>query len=611
MLATIALSAALSSCGAPSSKALVEPPGVVVSTMPLDAAGDHELILAVHRDKKRFCYYYGSPGAMRLGTPVIHVRRGERFALRIVNDIASPSKGENVASNALKPCSPATAMAMPMGPTAHYVGYLNHPMDAPPLMLSPLDTNIHLHGFQGPADQENIFLSTLSTPMHACEYSITIPATQPPGTYFYHPHAHGGAEAQVSTGLDGAWIVDADVPQLDASADHVVLLNYLQPFASDNAFAPDDTAIFLASAPHLAALKPAPPVAYDPFAPPPWPLSFPMRTGSIVEDPTGCDARQGETVVSVDGTRAPATLTVPAAQTQLLRIVNGTSDSPKVLRLHDDRQNTVQMRVVARDGVPVSGDAAAPLSHYVPMDHVTVPPAGRVDVLVDVAPGQTLTLAATHFCEGADAFYQLPLDLLHVAASSGPTVEKKLATTPVDAAKTPAAELIAYARTHRASIRRRAITFTEYVVPTVGKSQIHPVYFVTDTTNPKFHEHPFVPVYAPGGKVPLNADVVVKAGTVEEWTLINTTLEQHAFHIHQMAFVYEAGANGYPLTVDTVILPVGTLLPNKADPNYPLVKPSLTKVLLDFRHVPRGTFVFHCHMLFHEDHGMMAIVRVE
>jgi FtsP/CotA-like multicopper oxidase with cupredoxin domain len=33
-------------------------------------------------------------------------------------------------------------------------------------------------------------------------------------------------------------------------------------------------------------------------------------------------------------------------------------------------------------------------------------------------------------------------------------------------------------------------------------------------------------------------------------------------------------------------------------------------VLLDFRHVPRGTFVFHCHMLFHEDNGMMAIIRV-
>jgi FtsP/CotA-like multicopper oxidase with cupredoxin domain len=52
------------------------------------------------------------------------------------------------------------------------------------------------------------------------------------------------------------------------------------------------------------------------------------------------------------------------------------------------------------------------------------------------------------------------------------------------------------------------------------------------------------------------------------------------------------------------------VLPNKADPDYPLIKPGLTKVLLDFRNVPRGTFVFHCHMLFHEDHGMMRVIKV-
>ena len=56
---------------------------------------------------------------------------------------------------------------------------------------SPVDTNVHLHGFEGPPVDENIFLSTLSTPMHACEFHVTIPATQPPGTYLYHPHAHG------------------------------------------------------------------------------------------------------------------------------------------------------------------------------------------------------------------------------------------------------------------------------------------------------------------------------------------------------------------------------------------------------------------------------------
>jgi FtsP/CotA-like multicopper oxidase with cupredoxin domain len=73
----------------------------------------------------------------------------------------------------------------------------------------------------------------------------------------------------------------------------------------------------------------------------------------------------------------------------------------------------------------------------------------------------------------------------------------------------------------------------------------------------------------------------------------------------------ERGPAGAPATVDTTFVPVGTLLPNRRDPDYPLVRPSRTKVLLDFRNVPRGTFVYHCHMLFHEDRGMMGIIRVE
>jgi FtsP/CotA-like multicopper oxidase with cupredoxin domain len=87
-------------------------------------------------------------------------------------------------------------------------------------------------------------------------------------------------------------------------------------------------------------------------------------------------------------------------------------------------------------------------------------------------------------------------------------------------------------------------------------------------------------------------------------------MESHVFHIHQMAYVQEKSAAGIPVMVDTTFVPVGKLLPNPRDPNYPPVKPSITKILLDFRHVPKGTFVFHCHMLFHEDNGMMAIIKV-
>ncbi|HEX4783341.1 MAG TPA: multicopper oxidase domain-containing protein [Candidatus Sulfotelmatobacter sp.] len=37
--------------------------------------------------------------------------------------------------------------------------------------------------------------------------------------------------------------------------------------------------------------------------------------------------------------------------------------------------------------------------------------------------------------------------------------------------------------------------------------------------------------------------------------------------------------------------------------------PSVT-VRLDFRGLDIGDFAYHCHILEHEDHGMMAIIRV-
>ncbi len=169
---------------------------------PVDASGEHELILAVHTDSSsgQFCYTYRWHGIEHTVAPVIHMQRGEHFAIRIVNDIASQSPGENVPSTSIPPCKP---MVMPKVPVQHWIGYLNHTTDDRFFRIKPLDTNLYLHGFEGPASEENIFLSTLSTPMHACEYHITIPRTQPPGTYVYHPHAHGAAQAEMAGGLVG------------------------------------------------------------------------------------------------------------------------------------------------------------------------------------------------------------------------------------------------------------------------------------------------------------------------------------------------------------------------------------------------------------------------
>lgn len=590
-----------------STHAVSEPPDVDVRKLQKNAAGEPELILTVHHDGARYCYRYVVDGSVQTVAPAIRVHRGDRFALRIVNDIGSPSAADRAPSTAIAPCMP---MAMPLPPAIHYTGYLNHPIDDRYMRMPKNDTNIHLHGFQGPASQENIFLSTLSTPQHACEYSITIPRTQPIGTYFYHPHAHGVSEIQVIGGLSGAWIVEPDTPQISAAADHIIVLRYGIPFVADNAFAPDTTAFGVAAAKHEAALKPGRPVAYDPFDPPAWPLTLPISAGSLTLDKAGCDGAMSETLLSVDGAATPAALDVPAGRTQLLRIVNATSDSPTLLQLRDAAGHVRPLHVVGRDGVPVSGNERTPLAHYVAMNSVMVAPSGRADILVNVPTGESLTLSSNHFCEGIDAFYEMHHDLLAIRAEGVDPPGADLVSTRV-AGQTSAAKLLAFARTHRPLVHRRAITFTEYTFPKRGKVPARLAFFVTDTTKPDFREHSFAPQYRPGGMVPDNPDITVKRGSIEEWYLINATMEAHVFHIHQMAFDVEKSDTGMPRMQDVVFVPVGKLLPNPHDPQYPLVKPSITKVLMDFRNVPRGTFVFHCHMLFHEDHGMMAIIKVE
>jgi FtsP/CotA-like multicopper oxidase with cupredoxin domain len=146
-------------------------------------------------------------------------------------------------------------------------------------------------------------------------------------------------------------------------------------------------------------------------------------------------------------------------------------------------------------------------------------------------------------------------------------------------------------------------------MPNANGKGVHGEFFITETSNRNFHEQPYWPSFGPGQDAPAHADIVVKQGSIEEWYLFNATLTTHTFHIHQMAFAAE-DEQPMPVMLDTVIVPAGRALPNPGDPNFPLIKPGLTRVLLDFRHVPRGEFVYHCHMLFHEDDGMMGIIRV-
>jgi FtsP/CotA-like multicopper oxidase with cupredoxin domain len=592
---------------------LVEPPNIDVATLPNDDLGQHELILRVRRDGLRFCFHYTLNGAGQIVPPTLRVYRGERFAIRLVNEISGPAPGATMKASKLARCMPAP---MPAAKAITFSGYLNHTIYARNMDMKPLDVNLHLHGFEGPPEQENVFLSTLSTPAHACEYDITIPATQPPGTYFYHPHVHGMSGPEVGGGLSGMWIVEPDAAPLSVEEHDIIIRPHLPLTPYDAATKTRENAevgaLVPVAAAHEGALRIVPPLlAYDPFNPPPWPASIPLHAANQHLDPNGCGFF-AEPVITVNGEALPASLIVQAGKPQLLRVLNALPNGVKYIRLRDASGAAQTMQVVGRDGIPVSNDDAHPLAHYVPTDGVLLGPTMRADILLTLKPAQRLTLYSDSHCLAPFGGKLLEHDLLNISAGGSTAADSApgaVVSTPLMPDRSRAAQLIQYARLHPQLIRRRAITYTQYVLPNADGKGVHAEFYITETSRRDFHEHAYWPSFAPGSDTPSHADIIVKQGSIEEWYLFNTTPTEHTFHIHQMAFAAE-DETPVPVMLDTAFIPPGRMLPNPGDATFALVKPSVTRILLDFRHVPRGEFVYHCHMLFHEDSGMMGIIRV-
>src|SRR3954453_21544502 len=72
------------------------------------------------------------------------------------------------------------------------------------------NTNFHFHGAHtSPAGiADNVMRSM--TPGHTYEIEIKLPEDHTKGTYWYHPHHHGSADVQMSSGMVGAVVIEGD-----------------------------------------------------------------------------------------------------------------------------------------------------------------------------------------------------------------------------------------------------------------------------------------------------------------------------------------------------------------------------------------------------------------
>jgi FtsP/CotA-like multicopper oxidase with cupredoxin domain len=76
--------------------------------------------------------------------------------------------------------------------------------------MDGLSTNLHFHGLNvAPVCHQDDVLHTLISPSDPpFEYRLQVPADQPPGVYWYHPHVHGASNVQLQGGASGALIVE-------------------------------------------------------------------------------------------------------------------------------------------------------------------------------------------------------------------------------------------------------------------------------------------------------------------------------------------------------------------------------------------------------------------
>ena len=87
----------------------------------------------------------------------------------------------------------------------------------------------------------------------------------------------------------------------------------------------------------------------------------------------------------------------------------------------------------------------------------------------------------------------------------------------------------------------------------------------------------------------------VRLGTIEDWEYVNTTDMDHPMHVHTNAF-QRVGADGRsePVWLDGVVVPAR----------------GRARIRIRFADFA-GTAVQHCHILDHEDLGMMSTVLIE
>ncbi len=266
---------------------------------------------------------------------------------------------------------------------------------------------------------------------------------------------------------------------------------------------------------------------------------------------------------------------------QFWRVVNAS--------LQDFLQLQYQVHGKARDVTMIALDGY-PLAQTRQQDTILIPPAGRAEFIVQApAAGGSGVLFTQAYSTGPTGNADLAQTLANIeVVSGGGNVEAPQPAKVAEPVSTSALKFSDLA--HAPVTAQRKLFFSEEFGGTNGPIEF---YITVDGQKQKVFE---------GNEKPV---ITTKVGAVEDWVIENRALETHAFHIHQIHFqVLEI--DGKPAANsdlrDTIEIPYW----EGQGPFHSV------KVRMDFRDpTTAGTFLFHCHILLHEDLGMMHKILVE
>jgi len=211
------------------------------------------------------------------------------------------------------------------------------------------------------------------------------------------------------------------------------------------------------------------------------------------------------------------------------------------------------MHVIAEDANPVGEVWSA--------DKLLLPPGKRFDVLVRGPEAGSYAVKTLPYSTGHEGD-TYPERTLAVVESAGDPIEPSMLPTSLGPMPNLADDPIAH---HRKFVFSESANGDQFFIN--GK---------------QFNHH--------------RVDVHAELGTTEEWTIRNVSGEQHPFHLHIDDFQV-ISINGKPYEArslqDTQVLPVHGEV---------VIRPRFTQFT--------GKFVYHCHILGHEDNGMMGVIDV-